>query len=108
MRAGGKSRPQCQKALQQLYETGKQLLTADDAHDASCSGYDASCHLAEETAHASRSAPIGVLTSVSVSVVFGFFLICSLLFSIQDFDNTVASPIGQPVYQILIGMSRSL
>lgn len=40
--------------------------------------------------------------SVGVSAVFGFFLIISLLFSIQDFQGTVKSTVGQPVLQILI------
>lgn len=65
-------------------------------------GFDASAHLAEETHDAARSAPIGILMSVGVSSVFGFFLILALLFSIQDFATTVASTYGQPVLQILI------
>ena len=40
--------------------------------------------------------------SVGVSSIFGFFLILSLLFSIQDFPNTVDSEVGQPVIQILV------
>ena len=40
--------------------------------------------------------------SISVSAIFGFFLLISLLFSIQDFEATVGSDIGQPVAQILI------
>ena len=40
--------------------------------------------------------------SVGISAVFGFFLILSLLFSIQDFDGTVDSDVGQPVIQILV------
>lgn len=40
--------------------------------------------------------------SVGASSLFGFFLILSLLFSIQDFDQTVNSEVGQPVLQILI------
>ena len=43
-----------------------------------------------------------MLTSVGVSAIFGFFLLISLLFSIQDFDSTVDSDVGQPVLQILI------
>lgn len=65
-------------------------------------GFDASAHLSEETRNASWSAPLGVLTSIGVSSLFGFFLILSLLFSIQDFQGTVSSEIGQPVVQILI------
>lgn len=40
--------------------------------------------------------------SIGVSAIFGFFLIVSLLFSIQNFDKTVDSDVGQPVVQILI------
>ena len=65
-------------------------------------GFDASAHLSEETNNAAWNAPLGVLMSVGISAVFGFFLLVSLLFSIQDFDKTVASDIGQPVLQILI------
>jgi len=65
-------------------------------------GFDASAHLSEETQNASWSAPIGVLMSIGCSAVFGFFLILSLLFSIQDFDTTVDSEYSQPVLQILI------
>lgn len=65
-------------------------------------GFDASAHLSEETRNASWSAPIGVLTSISCSAVFGFFLLLCLLFSVQDFDSTVKSDVGQPVLQILI------
>ncbi|MCJ1466956.1 hypothetical protein MMC07_005578 [Pseudocyphellaria aurata] len=65
-------------------------------------GFDASAHLSEETLNASWSAPLGVLMSISVSALFGFFLIISLLFSVQNFDTTVDSEVGQPVVQILI------
>ena len=65
-------------------------------------GFDASAHLSEETVNASWSAPLGVLMSIGVSAIFGFFLIVSLLFSIQDFDTTVVSTYSQPVLQIFI------
>lgn len=65
-------------------------------------GFDASAHLSEETHNAAWNAPLGVLMSVGVSAVFGFFLILALLFSIQDFGTTVASNVGQPVTQILV------
>ena len=65
-------------------------------------GFDASAHLSEETNNAAWNAPLGVLMSVGVSAFFGFFLLIALLFSIQDFDKTVASDVGQPVLQIFI------
>ena len=65
-------------------------------------GFDASAHLSEETRKASWSAPIGVLTSVGCSAIFGFFLLLCLLFSVQDFDATIGSDYAQPVLQILL------
>lgn len=40
--------------------------------------------------------------SIGVSAIFGFFLLISLLFSIQDFTRTAGGDLGQPVAQILI------
>lgn len=58
--------------------------------------------MSEETHNAARSAPIGVITSVAASAVFGFFVLLSFLFSIQDFDRTVGSDYAQPVLQIFL------
>ena len=78
------------------------LLRADHKIIHRITGFDASAHLSEETNNAAWNAPIGVLMSVGCSGIFGFFLLISLLFSIQDFDSTVASEFEQPVLQILI------
>ncbi|KAG0140423.1 hypothetical protein CROQUDRAFT_665184 [Cronartium quercuum f. sp. fusiforme G11] len=63
-------------------------------------GFDASAHMAEETSNASVSVPLGVLTSVIASSIFGFGVLLAFLFSIQDFQSTLTSP--QPVLQIMI------
>ncbi|KKA19601.1 hypothetical protein T310_6411 [Rasamsonia emersonii CBS 393.64] len=67
-------------------------------------GFDASAHLSEETHRAAWSAPIGVLMSISVSAIFGFFLLLCLLFSIQDFSATIdpSQNYGEPVFKILV------
>ncbi|KAI0429477.1 amino acid/polyamine transporter I [Xylaria sp. FL1042] len=65
-------------------------------------GFDASAHLSEETRKASWSAPIGVVSSVGFSAIFGLLVLLSFLFSIQDFENTISSVYSQPVLQILI------
>ncbi len=65
-------------------------------------GFDASAHLSEETKNASWSAPIGVVSSVGFSAIFGFLVLMTYLFSIQDFQNTISSPYGQPVLQIFV------
>ena len=66
-------------------------------------GFDASAHLSEETKKASWSAPIGVVSSVGFSSLFGFFVLMAFLFSIQDFDTTINS--DQPVLQIFIDIA---
>ena len=65
-------------------------------------GFDASAHMTEETHNAARSGPIGIIMSIGVSAILGWFLVLGLLFSIQDYDATVASPTGQPVTQIFL------
>lgn len=47
-------------------------------------GYDASAHVSEETRDPSRRAPIGILSSVVVSAVFGFALVAGLTLAIDD------------------------
>ncbi|KAF2405063.1 APA family basic amino acid/polyamine antiporter [Trichodelitschia bisporula] len=65
-------------------------------------GFDASAHMSEETRSAARSAPIGVMTSIGVSAIFGFFYLLCLLFSVQDWDRVRNSDYGQPVLQIFV------
>jgi len=47
-------------------------------------GYDASAHMAEETHQASRSAAIGMIMAVVVSVVSGFALLLAMTFAIPS------------------------
>ncbi|KAH8826370.1 APC amino acid permease [Flagelloscypha sp. PMI_526] len=65
-------------------------------------GFDASAHMTEETRNAAMAGPVGIVMSIGVSAVLGWFLILGLLFSIQDLDKTLASDSGQPVAQIFI------
>ncbi|GAB1312824.1 polyamine transporter tpo5 [Madurella fahalii] len=68
-------------------------------------GFDASAHLSEETKKASWSAPIGVVSSVGFSALFGLFVLMAFLFSIQDFEAVLNSAYGQPVLQILVDVA---
>jgi hypothetical protein len=61
--------------------------------------------LSEETRKASWSAPIGVISSVGFSSLFGFFVVLTYLFSIQDFERTISSEYGQPVLQIFVDIA---
>ena len=52
-------------------------------------GYDASAHMAEETRQASRTAAIGMVMSVVVSVIFGFLLLLAVTFAIPDTQGVI-------------------
>jgi len=47
-------------------------------------GFDASAHMSEETRQASRTAAIGMVMSVVVSVFFGFILLVAITFAVPD------------------------
>ncbi|HEY6378704.1 MAG TPA: amino acid permease [Candidatus Dormibacteraeota bacterium] len=65
-------------------------------------GYDASAHMSEETKEANRSAPWGIVTSIGVSVIFGWILLLGVTFAIQDYAGESASATGVPPAQIFI------
>jgi amino acid permease (GABA permease) len=65
-------------------------------------GYDASAHVAEETHDAARSAPRGIVSSVVVSVIAGFFLLFAITWAIQDYDAEATTPLALPPAQIFI------
>ena len=62
-------------------------------------GYDASAHLCEETRKAVRDAPFGLLYAIVGSSIIGFFMLVSLLLSIQDFEEVRNDPL--PVLKIM-------
>jgi amino acid permease (GABA permease) len=65
-------------------------------------GYDASAHVAEETHDAQVAAPRGVVSSVVVSVIAGFFLLFSITWAIQDYEAERTTATGLPPAQIFI------
>jgi amino acid permease (GABA permease) len=65
-------------------------------------GYDASAHVAEETHDAARQAPRGIVLSVVVSVIAGFFLLFAITWAIQNYEAERTSALGLPPAQIFI------
>ncbi len=63
-------------------------------------GYDASAHMSEETRNASRSAAIGMVMSVVVSVIFGFILLVAVTFAIPGPVANTAAQYGFAVQYI--------
>src|SRR5689334_19367152 len=61
-------------------------------------GYDASAHMSEETRNASLGAAWGMVMSVVVSVVFGFFLLVAVTFVVPS--NSFSDPSGYIVQHI--------
>lgn len=54
-------------------------------------GYDASAHMSEETASASRKAARGVWTSVALSGIFGWILLLALTFAVPNVNGTLSA-----------------
>ena len=71
--------------LMYLYVFGIGLLMAQYT----ITGFDASAHMSEETRQASRTAATGMVMSVIVSVIFGFFLLLAVTFAIPDTQGVI-------------------
>ncbi len=52
-------------------------------------GFDASAHMAEETHQASRSAALGIVMSITVSVIFGWILLLAITFAVPDNQGVI-------------------
>ncbi|KAF8707166.1 hypothetical protein HU200_030411 [Digitaria exilis] len=48
------------------------------------SGYDASAHMTEETKHADRNGPIGIISAIGISLVVGWGYILGITFAVKD------------------------
>jgi amino acid transporter len=71
-------------------------------------GYDASAHMSEETRAASRSAAVGMVMAVVVSVVFGFALLVAVTFAIPDVQGTLDAVGFAVVYIWTTSLGESL
>jgi amino acid transporter len=70
-------------------------------------GFDASAHMSEETRQASRSAAIGMVTSVVASVFFGFILLVAVTFAVPDVQGTLDAGANAVVYIWTISMGNT-
>jgi amino acid transporter len=61
-------------------------------------GYDASAHMSEETHEASRTAAVGMVMAVVVSVVFGFALLVAVTFAVPDVQGTLDAGANAVIY----------
>lgn len=68
-------------------------------------GFDAAAHLTEETKGADKTGPVAILGSIGFFSIFGYCLLLSLTFSIQDparlFAADTVTGGAYPVAQIL-------
>ena len=77
-----------------LYVFGLGLLMAQYT----ITGYDASAHMSEETRQASRTAAVGMVMAVVVSVVFGFALLVAITFAVPDVQGVTDAAGSAVVY----------
>ncbi len=55
------------------------------------SGYESGATMAEETQHASRAAPLGIMYAILISAITGFIFILGLLYACQ---NSIANALN--------------
>jgi len=70
-------------------------------------GFDASAHLSEETASASKAAAKGIWRSIFYSAVGGWILLLALLFAVQD-QGAVTDGVNQGLYGSDVILSQAL
>jgi amino acid transporter len=64
-------------------------------------GFDASAHVAEETAGAARNVPRGIVRSVGVSAVFGWVMLCVVVLAMRD--PTAVAEKGEGGFVFVLG-----
>ncbi len=71
-------------------------------------GFDASAHLSEETASASKAAAQGIWRSIAYSAIGGWILLVALLFAVKDQDK-VTEGINNGLYgsDVILGQALS-
>ncbi|MDZ4142809.1 MAG: amino acid permease [Methylotenera sp.] len=57
-------------------------------------GFDASAHTAEETRDAAKAVPIGIISSVIYSIIFGYVMICTFVLVMPDVATGVKQGFG--------------
>eukprot|EP00475_Leptophrys_vorax_P012243 TRINITY_DN1865_c0_g1_i2.p1 TRINITY_DN1865_c0_g1~~TRINITY_DN1865_c0_g1_i2.p1 ORF type:complete len:558 (-),score=150.45 TRINITY_DN1865_c0_g1_i2:96-1664(-) len=65
-------------------------------------GYEASGHLAEETKHAKKVAPWGIVFNIITTWVFGLAYLLVLLINTQSVDAVVNTNYSNPAIQVLV------
>jgi amino acid transporter len=70
-------------------------------------GFDASAHMAEETARASRMAAVGLYMSVVVSVFFGWVLLLAVTFAVPGDQGVLGATSNAVVYIWQTSMSQN-
>ncbi|KAI9889080.1 MAG: hypothetical protein M1814_005804 [Vezdaea aestivalis] len=69
--------------------------------------YDAPAHMTEEMKHASKEAPIAIISSVYMGAITGFIFLVSISFCIGDIDSVANTSTGQPLIQIMYDSTGS-
>ncbi|KAK3066438.1 hypothetical protein LTR53_017215, partial [Teratosphaeriaceae sp. CCFEE 6253] len=70
-------------------------------------GFDSQVHMSEETESASRSLPRSIMWSTYVNAFLGFIMVITLIFTLGDLDEILASPTGWPFLQVFYNVTQS-
>ncbi|GAB7351785.1 hypothetical protein MBLNU459_g2359t1 [Dothideomycetes sp. NU459] len=70
-------------------------------------GYDCSVHMSEEIEDASLTLPKAMMWSVATNATLAFLMAVTLIFTLGDIDNILASPTRQPFIQVFYNATGS-
>ncbi|KUJ13159.1 amino acid transporter-like protein [Mollisia scopiformis] len=71
-------------------------------------GFDCSVHMSEEIQDASITLPRAIMWSVVPNTALGFIMAITLIFTLGDIDNILATATGQPFIQVFFNATQSL
>ncbi|KAF8997830.1 amino acid transporter [Cyathus striatus] len=67
-------------------------------------GYDAAAHISEETANASYTAPVAILSGVLATEILGFLLLVACSFASTSVSELLESPLALPMGQLFVNI----
>lgn len=71
-------------------------------------GYDCSVHMSEELQDASITMPRAIMWTVGPNAAFGFLMAITMIFTLGDATEILATTTGQPFIQVFYNGTRSL
>ncbi|KAK6436559.1 hypothetical protein LTR95_007251 [Oleoguttula sp. CCFEE 5521] len=73
----------------------------------SLNGFDSQVHMSEETKDATRAMPRSIMWSTYINGFLGFIMAITMIFTLGDLDEILATPTGYPFIQVFFNVTKS-